>query len=61
MTGEPTTENLIAAKLALADKYERLARTCHSRPRQAVLRRRAGHYRRQAESASRQLALSGHE
>jgi hypothetical protein len=44
-------DNLMRVKLALARKYAHKARIANSKPRKAVLWRRAEHYLRQAEGA----------
>jgi hypothetical protein len=48
MTLKQDREKLARVKLALADKYERLAGTVHSAPRQASYLRHVAKFRRQA-------------
>ena len=48
MTVKQDRENLARVKLALADKYEHLATTVHSRPRAASYLRHVARFRRQA-------------
>ena len=48
MTLKQDRENLARVKLALADKYERLAGTVGSSPRQANYLRHVARFRRQA-------------
>lgn len=48
--------NLAQVKLALADKYARLARSVSSKPRKAVYHRQSERFRRQAEDARRATA-----
>ena len=45
--------NRIQVKLELAEKYYRLASTSGGKNKKDVLRRRAEHYRRQAEELGR--------
>jgi hypothetical protein len=44
---------LAETKLALARKYERLVKSCKSRPRQQTYRNQIEKFRRQAEQLSR--------
>jgi hypothetical protein len=48
MPTEQERARLAQVKLALAEKYARLARVSGSRPRRSVLSRRSEGYRRQA-------------
>ena len=48
MTLKHDRENLAQVKLALADKYERLAGTVQSKPRAANYMRHVAKFRRQA-------------
>jgi hypothetical protein len=48
MTLKQDRENLARVKLALADKYERLAASISSKPRQASYLRHVAKFRRQA-------------
>jgi hypothetical protein len=52
MTRKAHVENIVRIKTALADKYERLARTRNSKPRQANLLRLSRRYREQAANAA---------
>jgi len=53
MTRTANVENIVRVKTALADKYERLARTRKSKPRQANLLRLSRRYRQQAANAAK--------
>ena len=48
MTKESITKNIVEVKTALADKYERLARTRRSKPGKLRLLRQAERFRSQA-------------
>jgi hypothetical protein len=48
MTLKQDREKLARVKLALADKYENLAATIHSKPRKASYLRHVDKFRRQA-------------
>ena len=51
MTHKSVAENLVRVKTALAEKYERLARTRKSKPRRDNLLRVAERHRQQANAA----------
>ena len=51
MTGQSQAENFVEVKTALADKYERLARTRRSKPARKRLLRHAERFRSQAANA----------
>ena len=51
MTQRTQLENIVEVKTALADKYERLARTRRSKPAGATLLRHAERFRHQAANA----------
>ena len=53
MTRKSTAANLVRVKSAMADKYERLARTRKSKPAKARLLRRAEQHRVQAANAAK--------
>jgi len=53
MTAEGKHAKLMQTKLALARKYENLARAVSSKPRKERLMHQAARYRRQAEDLSR--------
>jgi hypothetical protein len=53
MGKEEIKQNLVQTKLALAEKYSRLAKASKSKPKQRVLLNRVDKYRRQAADASR--------
>jgi len=53
MTKEAELKNIIATKTALADKYERLAKTRKSKPGKARLLRHAERFRSQAFNADK--------
>ena len=53
MATEGKHAKLMQTKLALARKYENLARAVSSRPRKTRLMHQAARYRRQAEDLSR--------
>ncbi|HEY4760763.1 MAG TPA: hypothetical protein VIH42_09305 [Thermoguttaceae bacterium] len=45
--------NLAKTKLALAEKCERLVKTCNSKPKQKTLKNQAQRFRRMAEQYAR--------
>lgn len=51
MTRKSQTKNIVDVKTALADKYERLARTRRSKPARARLLRHVERFRSQAANA----------
>jgi hypothetical protein len=51
MAKKARAENTVRVKTALADKYERLARTRRSKPARERLLRHAGRFRSQAATA----------
>jgi hypothetical protein len=51
MTQHSQLENIVEVKTALADKYERLARTRRSKPAKLRLLRHAERFRHQAANA----------
>ncbi len=53
MTRQSQAENFVEVKTALADKYERLARTRRSKPARARLLRHAERFRSQAANAGK--------
>ena len=53
MTKKSQTKNIVEVKTALADKYERLARTCRSKPAKARLLRHSERFRSQANNAAK--------
>jgi hypothetical protein len=53
MTKQSQKKNIIEVKTALADKYERLARTRRSKPAKARLLRHAERFRAQATNAAK--------
>jgi hypothetical protein len=53
MSKTATNAKLVLVKLALAKKYDNLAKVAKSRPSQARLRRHAEGYRRQAADLAR--------
>jgi hypothetical protein len=53
MTRKAETENLIRVKTALAEKYERMARTRNSKPRRDNLLRVAKRHRDQAANVAK--------
>ncbi len=53
MTKNSETKNIEQVKTALADKYERLARTRKSKPARATLLRHSKRFRSQAENAAK--------
>lgn len=53
MTTEHKSAKLVQAKLALAEKYERLAKVANSVLKRRTFTHRAEKYRRQAEELSR--------
>jgi hypothetical protein len=46
-------EKLVQTKLALAQKCDRLIKTCKSKPKQKTLKNQAERFRRQAEQLAR--------
>ena len=54
MTKQESVNKLVQTKLALAEKYTRLAKVCKSRPQQKVLLNRVDKYQRQAADLARQ-------
>jgi hypothetical protein len=56
MTQQTHRENIIQVKTALADKYERLARTRRSQPAKLRLLRHAERFRQQAANARKGIA-----
>jgi hypothetical protein len=56
MSKQSSAQNIVEVKTALADKYERLARTRRSKPARATLLRHAERFRSQAEYARKGLA-----
>ena len=55
MSEKKQNEKLVQTKLGLASKYERLARTCNSRPKRKTLLHHARSYREQAADLARRL------
>jgi hypothetical protein len=53
MTKQSQAKNIVEVKTALADKYERLARTRRSKPAKARLLRHSERFRSQAANASK--------
>ncbi len=53
MTIESERANIIKVKTALAEKYERRARNCKSKPAKARLERHAERFRQQAANADK--------
>ncbi len=53
MTTTQKNETLAKAKIGQAERYERLAKVCKSRPKRERYLRHAQSYRRQAEQLSR--------
>ena len=53
MTHESKTKNIVEVKTALADKYQRLARVCRSKPARERLLRHAERFRQQAANAEK--------
>jgi hypothetical protein len=51
VTQQSQAENIVRVKTKLADKYERLARTCRSKPAKLRLLRHAERFRKQAACA----------
>ena len=56
MSEKKQTQKLVQVKLALAKKYESLARISKSRPRQKTLLRHARSYRQQAEDLTKRAS-----
>ena len=53
MTKKSQVKNIVEVKTALADKYERLARTRRSKPAKARLLRHSERFRAQADNAAK--------
>ncbi len=53
MTKKSQLKNIVEVKAALADKYERLARTRKSKPARATLLRHAKRFRNQAMNGAK--------
>jgi hypothetical protein len=53
MTKKSETKNSVEVKTALADKYQRLARTRRSKPAKARLLRHSERFRAQADNAAK--------
>lgn len=53
MTKKSQTKNLVEVKTALAEKYERLARSRRSKPAKARLLRQSERFRSQAANAAK--------
>jgi hypothetical protein len=53
MTKQSQTKNIVEVKTALADKYERLARTRRSKPAKLRLLRHSERFRAQAENVAK--------
>jgi hypothetical protein len=53
MTKKSQAKNIVEVKTALADKYERLARTRRSKPAKATLLRHSKRFRSQADNAAK--------
>ena len=53
MSKKKVAEKLALTKLALAQKCDRLIKTCKSKPKQKTLKNQAERFRRQAEQLSR--------
>jgi hypothetical protein len=56
MTKKSQTKNIEQVKTALADKYERLARSRKSKPARATLLRHAHRFRSQAANAAKGIS-----
>jgi hypothetical protein len=56
MTHESHRENIVKVKTALADKYERLARTRQSKPAKLRLLRHSKRFRSQAANARKGIS-----
>ena len=56
MAEHTQTENLVHVKAALADKYERLARVCRSKPARLRLLRHVQRFRQQAANARKGIS-----
>jgi hypothetical protein len=59
MTKQAERANIVATKTALAEKYERRARNCKSKPAKARLEHQAERYRQQAANAQKIAGGSG--
>ncbi len=57
MTNQSISENIVRVKTALAEKYERRARNCKSKPGQATAKRTATRYRQQAANIAKSAAV----
>jgi hypothetical protein len=53
MTKKSQAKNIVEVKTALADKYERLARTRRSKPAKMTLLRHSERFRAQANNAAK--------
>jgi hypothetical protein len=53
MTKYVERENIVKVKTALAEKYERRARNCNSKPAKARLEHQAERFRQQAANADK--------
>jgi hypothetical protein len=53
MTKKSQAKNIVEIKTALADKYERLARTRRSKPAKMTLLRHSERFRAQANNAAK--------
>ena len=53
MTKKAQAENIVKVKMALAEKYERLALERNSKPAKARLLRHANRFRAQADTAAK--------
>jgi hypothetical protein len=56
MSEKSQRENIVQVKTALADKYERLARTRRSKPAKLNLLRHSKRFRDQAENARKGMS-----
>jgi hypothetical protein len=56
MTKKSEPKNIVEVKTALADKYQRLARTRRSKPAKARLLRHSERFRSQAENIAKSSA-----
>ncbi len=56
MTKKTQAKNIVEVKTALADKYQRLARTRRSKPAKLRLLRHSERFRSQAENAAQGIA-----
>jgi hypothetical protein len=53
MTKQARQEHIVEIKTALAEKYERRARNCNSKPAKARLEHQAERFRQQAANAQK--------